>query len=47
MAAGGGGVLSHERELTLVCLYSLMAERSSSDTSSCISTNALWLPESF
>lgn len=32
---------------TLVCLYSLMAERSSSDTSSCISTNALWLPESF
>lgn len=33
--------------LTLVCLYSLMAERSSSDTSSCISTNALWLPESF
>lgn len=34
------------RKRTLVCLYSLVAERSNSDTSSCISTKALWLPES-
>lgn len=32
---------------TLVWGYSLVAERSSSDTSSCISTKALWLPDNF
>lgn len=37
----------HLQSRTLVLGNSRIAERKSSETSSCISTRALWLPESF